>query len=86
MHGAAGLTSYFLFWRGTQMVHKRRIMDPSANTPEVQEFLEGLRKRRAFYYTPIGSNDDWCVGSSVHGDCFTAVSRLRCRGSWWVCV
>ncbi|KAF5842544.1 hypothetical protein DUNSADRAFT_6394 [Dunaliella salina] len=41
------------------MVHKRRIMDPEANTPEVQAFLESLRRRKAFYYTPMGSNDDW---------------------------
>lgn len=40
-------------------------MDPEANTQEVQNFLERLRKRKAFYYTPVGSNDDWCVGFAV---------------------
>jgi len=43
------------------MVHKRRVMDPEANTPQVQAFLESLRRRKAFFFTPFGSNDDWYV-------------------------
>eukprot|EP00983_Pelagomonas_calceolata_P025178 791500-Pelagomonas_calceolata.AAC.7 len=52
------------------MVHKRRTMDPEAKTPEVQAFLEGLRRRKAFYYTPMGSNDDCgCAPMTSSGDC-----------------
>lgn len=44
-----------------QMVHRKRLYDPEAKAHEVQKFLDSLRAQKAFYYTPPGSNDDWCV-------------------------
>ena len=42
-----------------QMLHRKRVTDPSAQKHTVRTFLDELRASKSFYVTPPGSNDDW---------------------------
>ncbi|MEW5306275.1 MAG: hypothetical protein WDW36_008749 [Sanguina aurantia] len=41
------------------MLHRKRLHDPEARTPEVKAFLAELNQSNEFYSTPPRSNDDW---------------------------
>lgn len=43
----------------SQMLHRKRLHDPEARTPEVKAFLAELNQSNEFYSTPPRSNDDW---------------------------
>jgi hypothetical protein len=52
--------------------HQRRIRDIEARHPGYMPWLEELRRAKALYATPVGSNDDWywlyaCVRAQVRG-------------------
>jgi hypothetical protein len=60
-----------------QMMNVRRIRDSAAQAPQVLAFLDKLKAKRAFHYTPKGSNDDWCVLLPWHHE--TVASGLGCK-------
>lgn len=42
------------------MLHQSRVKPAAlAREPRARAFMDGLKRRQAFYATPFGSNDDW---------------------------
>jgi hypothetical protein len=57
-----------------QMLHRKRLTDPEAQSPGVARWVERLSRERSFWFTPPGANDDWCgrgrSGCRTRGACY----------------